>query len=162
MLDRCPLTRGGAVRRWLRRGRRDPQPAQAQRPARCATAAIRCATDGTSCDPGGVDRVTLGARAEQLGHHVDVVRTGKRFRLVCSCGVASTARMKRMVAFDLITAHLTDVVRFGRPKCPECNGLLLDVREVQDHRVVGDCPRCGDAFDVTESACRPESVGGLL
>ena len=64
--------------------------------------------------------LTLGEQAARLGHKVEVARvttsaasrrgTAERFRLVCSCGFATSAQMKRKTAFNALTVHLTEVI----------------------------------------------------
>ncbi len=62
----------------------------------------------------GLRNVSIGAQARRLGHDVQVVRVGKRFRLVCSCGLASQVNWKRKTSFDFMTEHVSAVVRVAK------------------------------------------------
>lgn len=55
--------------------------------------------------------ITLGHRAAQLGHLVEVEREGDRFRLVCECGFRTRANSTRKAAFADALQHTVDVVK---------------------------------------------------
>lgn len=59
-------------------------------------------------------RPALGIRARELGHDLQVVHEGKRFKLRCSCGFSTTLGMRRKTAFEAGTQHLLEVVHHGQ------------------------------------------------
>jgi hypothetical protein len=54
---------------------------------------------------------SIGARAAALGHTGEIEHVGKRFRIVCECGWKTPANVKRKTAFELVTAHVLEVLR---------------------------------------------------
>jgi hypothetical protein len=54
---------------------------------------------------------SIGARAAALGHTGEVEHVGKRFRIVCECGWSTPLNATRKRAFELVTAHVLEVLR---------------------------------------------------
>lgn len=51
--------------------------------------------------------------ALDAGHEPKVERSGKRFKLVCSCGWSTPSSMSRKVAFQAVAQHVWEVGHAG-------------------------------------------------
>jgi hypothetical protein len=74
----------------------------------CDTDSVSSLRDQASALRGGV---SLGHRAAELGHLVQIERDGKRFRIACECGFKTSRSSTRKAAFAQALEHTAGVVK---------------------------------------------------
>jgi hypothetical protein len=65
---------------------------------------------GASVAGAAVVAGSIGYRATELGHELGVERTGRRFRMRCSCGWATQVNWSRRTTMQAVVEHAHDVV----------------------------------------------------